>query len=188
MINFQKCTDKAYEILLEQHGNVPIKVRELTLDLPILFDSLQNYSSITNIPVSQLTANQKADNGFLYRHGNFIIVLHNELHCKQRTNFTDGHELGHIVLGHKKDSADEEIEANFFSSQVLMPTALIRYLHQNNIRINEYALRKFFGVSKPAALKKINTLKRYSCAHRWDDDLIKKYQDSLDRYLYIDAI
>ena len=188
MINFQKCTDKAYEILLDQHGNIPIKVRELTLDLPIVFDSLQNYSSITGIPMSELTANQKADNGFLYKHRNFIMVLHNEFHCKQRSNFTDGHELGHIVLGHKKDNTDEEIEANFFSAQILMPTALIKYLHQNNIQVNEHTLRRLFGVSKLAAAKKIITLKKYSYSHRWDTDLIKKYQDSLDRYLYLDSI
>lgn len=189
MINFQKCTDKAYEILLSQKsGNIPVNISDLTLDYPIIFESLQQYSSITKIPISALTANQKADNGFLYKHGDFIFVLHNEKHCKSRCNFTNGHELGHIVLGHKKDNDEEEIEANFFSAQTIMPTALIRYLHEQNIHINIDTLKKFFGVSEPAANKKIITLKRHFSHHKWDQDLIRKYQDSLDRYLYRDSI
>lgn len=189
MINFQKCTDKAYEILLSQKdSNIPVNISNLTLDYPIIFESLQRYSSITNIPIDILTCNQKADNGYLFKHGDFTIILHNELHCAERCNFTDGHELGHIVLGHKKDSPDEEVEANFFSAQTIMPTAFIRYLHQNQLAINQFTLQKVFRVSKPAAHKKIITIKKYFEPHRWDKDLVKKYQDSLDKFLYIDTI
>lgn len=185
MIDFQKCTDKAYEILLEQTGDIPIKANSLFLPQPILFDSFQNYSAITGIPLSELTSNQKADNGYLYKHRDFLIILHNESHCAERCNFTDGHEIGHIVLGHKKDTDNEEIEANFFSAQLLMPNALIRYLCQNNFQINSYALQKVFEVSPDAAKRKIITLKKHFVAHRWDTDLIKKYQDNLDRYVYL---
>lgn len=189
MINFEKCTDKAYEILLSQKdGNIPVNISDLILEYPIIFDSLQNYSSITNIPLSVLTSNQKADNGYVYKHGNFIMILHNKEHCLERCNFTNGHELGHIVLGHTNDGDIEEIEANFFSAQTIMPTSLIRYLYEQNITINQDTLRKFFAVSRPAASKKIITLRKHFKPHRWDNDLIRKYQDSLDRFLYIDAI
>jgi len=187
MIDFQKCTDRAYEILLEQHINclIPIKIKDLELPYPVVFESLQNYSHITGIPFNILTANKKAENGCIYKHGNHFIVLHNELHCNERCNFTDGHEVGHIACGHKKDGVDEEVEAHFFSAQAIMPNSLIKYLIYNNFKITEPTIQRVFNVSPDAAKRKIKTLKKYFHAHRWDDDIIKKYQDSIDRYLYI---
>lgn len=43
----------------------------------------------------------------------------------ERTRFSGGHELGHIVLGHTGDSPDEEAEADYFSGYFLAPHPLV---------------------------------------------------------------
>lgn len=186
MIDFKKCTEKAYEILLTQNYEcgVPIKINSLDLQYPVIFESIQNYSKLTGYTVNDLTANKKAENGCVYQSHGYYIILHNELHCKERRNFTDGHEIGHIACGHKLDNKESEIEANFFSAQTIMPNALIKYLSESGFIINAKTLQEIFKVSPDAANRKMRTLKKYFQTHKWDNDIIAKYQDSLDRFIY----
>ena len=65
MIDFNKCTDKAYEILLEQKGEIPVDVASLLLNEPIIFDTLQNYAKLTKTTKEHLTINHKIENGFV---------------------------------------------------------------------------------------------------------------------------
>lgn len=184
MIDFNKCTDKAYEILLEQKGEIPVDVASLLLNEPIIFDTLQNYAKLTNTTMEHLTINHKIENGYIIKQQNFYIILNNDEHTEQRCNFTRGHELGHIVLNHTTDSSDAEVEANFFSAQLLMPNPLVKYLafksYKQHMDVSHILLREFFGVSDLAARKKIRTLNKYYSEHKWDCDLIIKYKESLD--------
>lgn len=48
-------------------------------------------------------------------------IYYNDSLLSTRIRFSLMHELGHIRLGHTKDTPDAENEADFFASQMLMP-------------------------------------------------------------------
>lgn len=68
---------------------------------------------------------------------NSYIIAVNENHHPNRQRFTIAHELGHYVLGHgsKEDvlyrngeSDPDEVEANAFAAEILMPKGVVRHL------------------------------------------------------------
>jgi Zn-dependent peptidase ImmA (M78 family) len=75
----------------------------------------------------------------LRRHGRAICVVNQE-HSEQRKRFSLAHEIGHYILHPPKESYDviardehssegiyrEEIEANAFAAELLMPENLVR--------------------------------------------------------------
>lgn len=81
--------------------------------------------------------------GILYREEKHTIIGINSMHSKTRRRFSIAHELGHLVLHHKQLFVDklvridfrdksstlaidpEEIEANAFAAELLMPRDLI---------------------------------------------------------------
>ena len=79
----------------------------------------------------------------------------------QRQNFTIAHELGHYLLGHRKESGytvllrnpDEmvktpiEKEANCFAANLLVPEPFLLQYLEDFPGITNYQLTKIFGVS-----------------------------------------
>lgn len=57
---------------------------------------------------------------------NKIIVINDE-NCNGRIRFSLMHELGHIVCGHRGNEHNQEIEANYFASNILAPRIAIHY-------------------------------------------------------------
>ena len=94
------------------------------------------------------------------------LVLISAERPEGRKRFTCAHEIGHHVLGHGTvideiiecgSNKEEEQEADFFASMLLMPSSavsrtLLRYgVTAENIASNDaYALSKYFGVSYQA--------------------------------------
>lgn len=62
-----------------------------------------------------------------FRDGSARIIAYNESMPKGRIRFSLMHELGHIMLNHKGNSAILEQEANFFASNILAPRIAIHY-------------------------------------------------------------
>lgn len=108
-----------------------------------------------------------------YPSDNVFIIILNRNKIKypfryskdRRLNFTLGHELGHIMLGHlaipselktPEEKEIEEYEADEFAAQVLMPENLI--LSANFISPIEVA--NYFNVSSQAIWKRLNNLKK----------------------------
>ena len=44
---------------------------------------------------------------------------------KGKQRYTKGHEVGHIVLGHKECTPETEAEADFFSAYTFAPSCLV---------------------------------------------------------------
>lgn len=83
----------------------------------------------------------------------------------RRINFTLAHELGHLFLNHCKIYSDdkteeqikyEELEANEFAGQLLMPEKEILAINKNT----HEDIAKHFNVSKSAVYIRLNNLKR----------------------------
>jgi Zn-dependent peptidase ImmA (M78 family) len=116
--------------------------------------------------------------GFLYRDAGNAIIGVNTHHASVRQRFTVAHELGHLLL-HDHDqlhvdykfrsesssegSDPEEIEANLFAAELLMPASfLAEDLEGASIDLADgdlvYELAKKYGVSTQALTIRLVTL------------------------------
>lgn len=120
------------------------------------------------------------------------IIFYDETKPDTHNRFSILHELGHELNGHdfSKKDADTyhryEIEANFFSAQLLMPEQILRACQARGIKINRDFLQTHFGVSAQAAdkrveaLGKINTEWHTKAEKEFDDLILYKYGDFLN--------
>ena len=120
--------------------------------------------------------------GFFYREGNNTVIGVNKDHALVRQRFTIAHELGHFLL-HEHDQVHvdrgfrvrlrsgvssqgtdrDEMEANRFAAELLMPLQLLRGDVQgrefdltNDAELRSLARR--YGVSTQALAIRLNTL------------------------------
>ena len=110
----------------EEYGinSTPVNAFEFAKKLEI---KLVPYSKLTK---EQLKLTEKfTEEGFTLFDNNKAIIYYNDF-CKssKRMQHTIMHEIGHYLLGHKKQGEEEEIEANFCASYALAPTPLIPIL------------------------------------------------------------
>lgn len=108
---------------------VPIETIAKNMEVTLVFEPFEGEEDIS---------------GILYRDDKHIIIGINSAHPKTRRRFSIAHELGHLSLHHKKLFVDkvvrvdfrdqtsslaidkEEIEANAFAAELLMPRDFIR--------------------------------------------------------------
>lgn len=126
--------------------------------------------------------------------GGAYIIFYNDEEKDYRVRFSIGHEFGHYVLEHKMNLREDdplyhkqEIEANCFSAQLLMPEQIIREtMHRGKLPNDEYIM-KSFGVSKEAAGKRRETLAKYEYEWRkreekeYDDIILLRYASFIDK-------
>lgn len=107
--------------------------------------------------------------------GRSIIFYNDEIPVKERIKFSIAHELGHHVLKHNSSDHSaysvQEIEANFFAAELLMPQQVIFELVRRGAVISVANLMKWFGVSKQAAQKRIETLNKINNVYRTEDEI-----------------
>lgn len=114
------------------------------------------------------------------------MIFYNQEHVPGRVKFSIIHEYGHIDLGHDFSVKNPdiynkyEIETNYYTAQVLMPEQIIREFKLRGVIINEEFLIKNFGVTQPAAEKRIKTLNmttwpKTELEKNFDDIILKKF-------------
>jgi Zn-dependent peptidase ImmA (M78 family) len=185
--NYIKARKMASEILLLQEDLVfPIDVEKIKLkDKSIVFSSYQNYAEKTGINISDLNPDGKYNDAMVFsRSVNEKLILYNsEIYSKGRILWNKAHELGHIVLDHKEQGESEEIEANTFASQLLLPQCLLKNLIQNNLNITPEYLVSKFGLSNAAAescLKLVCRKLENDYDATYDDIILFKCRDFLN--------
>ena len=122
--------------------------------------------------------------------GKGVIFYNEEISSKERQRFSLNHEFGHIQLKHDLDDKNNyaiyEIEANFFAAQMLMPEQIINELIKRGKDITVENLMSWFKVSKMAAQKRLDTLRKIDFSHRSyneriiDESIVLKYQTFID--------
>lgn len=122
--------------------------------------------------------------------GKGIIFYNEEISSKERQRFSLNHEFGHIQLNHDLDNKNMygiyEVETNFFAAQMLMPEQIINELINRGKQITVENLMSWFKVSKMAAQKRLDTLRKIDFSHRSyderiiDESLVLKYQTFID--------
>lgn len=184
--NFDRCEKLATSLLLKQKSfsSTRIKVTDLQFDYNIVFDTFLHYCQITGTPTYAffIPGTMVYRDCITIKRGHIYIILYNSFDNNYaRRNWSITHEIGHIYLGHKTDDPLEEIEANFFAAQLLMPEAVLRAIYYNNRRLNADDVHRYFYVSKPAAIKRIHTLNRkYFNNSEENEVLLEKFRDAIE--------
>ena len=88
----------------------------------------------------------------------------------------------HHKLNDSSNYQIQEIEANFFAAQLLMPEQIINELIKRGKRISKENLILWFGVSEQAAIKRLDTLRKIDFSKRnydekdMDEMIVTKYK------------
>ena len=188
--NFEKCTALATELLYNQNiKNRILDIQKLDYgERNIIFDTIQNYASIVNLPLSRFLSEKNKilkDGCTIVIDKNTYLVLYNgEINYWEHLNWTLAHEIGHIYLEHREDGEIEEIEAHYFAAQLFMPEYSILMMKKEHGEISESDLIEIFGVSPKAASKRIETMKKRISfrASTIDKDIWKIQKERVDLY------
>jgi len=109
---------------------------------PINLDAIADY---LDVPIIR-EALASDISGFLYTEANRSAIIVNKTQRHHRQRFTIAHELGHLLLSHKRDqihvdkgyvlnfrsdsvgegSQSDEVQANAFAAMLLMPTEMLK--------------------------------------------------------------
>jgi len=101
---------------------------------PVLINDVVNHIKKTKeLSVVPWSFGDKTS-GIQVTNGNFLFIGYNSKHNKHRQRFTVAHEIGHLLLGHTSNNFildfysrnPEEIEANQFAAELLMPLAMLK--------------------------------------------------------------
>lgn len=164
--DFERCTAEATKLLYEQDvSNRILNVQNLIYEKNIVFDSIQNYSILTRTPLTWFLSEDKqvlrnGCNLYIPDCDCYIVLYNNEITYFEHLNWTLGHEIGHIYLGHITDGDTEEVEAHYFASQLFMPDYTLYMTACEYKKITAKDIVEIFGVSEPAAKKRISTMKK----------------------------
>ncbi|MEO6728520.1 MAG: ImmA/IrrE family metallo-endopeptidase [Candidatus Dojkabacteria bacterium] len=116
-------------------------IQELEIKSPpiVLKDILEHLKLIYNLDFNCCGLELSNDFSGFYRNENGLIIIgYNNSHHEHKQRFTVAHEFGHFILDHRiimgeltqrirlNSKIKEEVEANAFASELLMPSHLIR--------------------------------------------------------------
>jgi hypothetical protein len=97
-----------------------------------------------------------------------FIIFYNQDEIEYRIRFGIMHEFGHYVLGHKFNLKEtnplyhkQELEANCFAAQMLMPEQILRECKNRGQLISVDYIMQSFVVSKDAAIKRKKNIGKY---------------------------
>lgn len=199
--NFSFARRKANEILLfEENSSFPIHPQNVRVsNKNIIIVSFSKYACDTGSNINLLTKNGIFDDGYTIqnvRENTSIIFYNDKIENKGRIRWTIAHEIGHIVLGHNKQCEINEVEANTFASQLLLPQCILKDLIKNGVCVNSRYISEKFGLSNEAALKSLKQIQakiENDFDLEYDDIILKKFDHFLDsetkntnRRIYID--
>ena len=190
-VDFRKSYIEANEILASSEviTGFPIDVKALLAEQSDIvlcsFERAEGYG----VDIRQFGS----ESAVLMEMNGAYIIFYNQDESRRRIRYSITHEYGHYVLGHrmnlnKKDPLYDvqEVEANFFAAQLLMPEQLLRACSQRGIEVSPRFIRKSFSVSKEAAKKRMHTID--NTVYGWrsrqerecDDIILAKYGKFLD--------
>jgi len=188
-IDFKSITGKAYCALysLESAGLPIDPVSCRILDEGLIVISYQRYAEISGVATEELMCGDELKDGFsVLRARGKCIILYDDSAYAPRKRFTVSHEIGHYILEHSSHGDKEEIEANFFASQFLAPTALFNEIRNRGHFVSYERIIGLMELSREAQDKKLAYLEKYgndiSHSTIYDDYVHEKFKSYLDTH------
>lgn len=178
--NFKKAVTAANEVLASSSviNGFPFSIEELVKKETDL--KLCSYErAIKKFGVSPVSLG--SNDAFLSeKYGRFILFYENESIDSHRVKWSITHEFAHFYLGHDLNYQGrydaDEVEANYFSAQILMPDVILDEHMHRGLQLNSKKLMELFDVSNLAAEKRMETLRKTTeFLYRRDD----VYSDTL---------
>ena len=125
-----------------------------------------------------------------YDRNDILVVYIDDIGCqKSRQRFSLAHEIGHIILGHKMQSPENEEEANFVAEYLLAPTSLVMISGAEKYMQDPIFIVKAFNVSLDVAYIAANhMINRYyfnNITYQYEDTINDMYKESLWRCIKI---
>ena len=134
-----------------------------------------------------------SESAILQEMNGLYIIFYNHSEPDTRVRFSILHEYAHYILNHKMNLKEEdplyhiqELEANCFAAQLLMPEQLLRECSKRGKTISIDFIMNSFSVSEKAAKKRQHTLAntyyewRSRAEKEYDDIILMKYADKLN--------
>lgn len=180
-VNFKHVYCKANEILTVTRSidAFPFKVRPLINEMSDI--SLCSYKKALNkynISIDVFGS----ESAVIMEYRGMLIIFYDQDEPSYRIRFSIVHEYGHYVLGHefnlKKEDpkyAIQEIEANCFAAQLLMPEQILRECRGRGKVLSTDYIVDSFGVSREAAEKRQKTMA--TTIYEWKSRAEKEYDD-----------
>ena len=156
----------ANEVLIQSHaiGSIPYDIKKhLKEETDITLKKYRTAKRKYGVAIPDLGS----DDALIVEKGGKYIIFYDEFAHAPRMIWSIVHEMGHFYLGHNLDFknisddlyAKQEIEANFFAAQLLMPDQVIwELVGRYHFDITPSFLQQHFSVSNEAARKRIETL------------------------------
>jgi len=191
--DFKKVYGIANEILLTSNSisSFPFSVIKVIKEMTDIQCHSYKWALNNGINISALGSKSAVIIDFNGR----CAIFYNDLEYDKRIRFSLLHELGHYFLGHDLETTDpelygvQEVEANCFAAQILMPEQILLVLQSRGKRIDREFLKREFGVSGEAADKRIDTMNKINHRFRnkdekdFDDWLTQKYSLFIERII-----
>ena len=166
--DFKKAYCMANEILIQSYviEKIPFDVKKhLREETDIALRKYHTAKRKYGVSVPDLGS----DDALIVEQNGRHIIFYDEFAYAPRMIWSIVHEMGHFYLGHNLDFKNispeqyekQEIEANFFAAQLLMPDQVIwELVDRYHLDITSSFLQNHFAVSNEAAEKRIDTLSR----------------------------
>ena len=139
----------------------------------------------------------KSESAELYEQNGCYTIFYNETKPSTHSKFSILHELFHYESNHDLNAGEkntelynkQEVEANFFAAEMLMPEPVIKELEKRGKKMDAKEIQKVFGTSAKAAEIRFKTLKSYPNFLRSNEE--KEFDEYLVKFTFkkfIDAI
>lgn len=187
--NFKKVLEKANDILVSSYmiNTFPFSITKVIKEKTNIVCRSYLKAGMYGVDINAFGSK---DAIYQVYNGKGIIFYNEKIPWKERQRFSLNHELGHCIMQHDLDNKDMydvyEVEANFFAAQMLMPEQVINKLLKRGKTINEENLVSWFNVSKAAARKRLETLRKIDFNNRTyeedmvDQSILLKFQTFID--------
>jgi hypothetical protein len=162
----------------------------------VVFDTFQNYAKLAK---SQPVTTRQIPDGCTIIKGRLHLILIHELptlhrnagssqireSARLRSRWTLAHEIGHVSLGHREDSAVQEREANLFAGELLIPELVVLELQRRlGSELTAGEVARLFGVSRSAAENRLGQIGRKSRFSAYlKSELMEKYKELVENYV-----
>ncbi|WP_297647994.1 ImmA/IrrE family metallo-endopeptidase [uncultured Treponema sp.] len=139
----------------------------------------------------------KSESAELYEQNGCYTIFYNETKPSTHSKFSILHELFHYESNHDLNAGEkntelynkQEVEANFFAAEMLMPEPVIKELEKRGKKMDAKEIQKVFGTSAKAAEIRFKTLKSYPNFLRSNEE--KEFDEYLVKFTFkkfIDSI
>ena len=198
MIRYVFINNKVLELYSKLHKiEFPLDVKQIIDNIPnCRYMSYQQFAAINNCSINDVIQICESKSGCTHYDilKNRYLILCNQSSTDNnnpgRQRWTCGHEIGHIVCNHHIISAYEklsenslvqisnpqyELEADYFTSVLLAPFPIIKYLNLNT----QLDIQQTFGLSTEAAMYRFKEYLKWKQSHRktaWENDLVSLFK------------